>query len=59
MIFSYEEMKRNKYLYKTAKYIYQGGHFQMPATKVKIGTNFYPEFVETLDHRWDSMFPKP
>lgn len=56
MIFSYEEMKRNKYLYKAAKHIYQGGHFQMPETKIKIGTNFYPEFMETLDHRWDSMF---
>lgn len=54
-IFSYEEMKKNKYLYKAAKYIYQGNHFGMVKTRIKIGTNFYPEFIETLDKRFDSM----
>lgn len=54
-IFSHDEMRRNPYLYKAAKYIYQGGHFEMVPTRIRVGSNFYPEFVETIDHRFDSM----
>lgn len=47
----------NPYYAKVLKYIYSGCHFQMPKTKIHI-RDFRPEFIETLDHRFDEMFSK-
>lgn len=55
-VFSKETFKRNPYLYKVAKYIYSGCHFGMPKTKIKIGSDFKPVFLETVDHTFDKMF---
>ena len=55
-VFSKETFKRNPYLYKAAKYIYSGCHFGMPKTKIKIGSDFKPVFLETVDHTFDKMF---
>lgn len=48
--------KNNPYLRTAAKYIYQGCHFGMVGTRIIIHSNFQPEFLETLDHRFDDMF---
>ena len=54
--FSLSSFENNPYLVKAAKYIYQGNHFGMVGTRVAIGPTFTPEFIETLDHRFDDMF---
>lgn len=56
VVFAQENFRDNPYLYNAAKYIYLGGHFQMPETHIQIDNGFRPTFIETLDHRWDRMF---
>ena len=50
--------EHNPYLVKAAKYLYQGYKFGMVPTRVAIRSNFTPEFIETLDHRFDDIFAK-
>lgn len=51
-----EDFRKNKYLYEAAKHIYMGGHFGMVGTKIRVNSQFKPEFIETLDHSYDDMF---
>lgn len=51
-----DSFETNPYLFKAASYIYQGCHFGMVGTKIKINPSFRPEFIETLDHTFDDMF---
>ena len=53
-----KSFERNKYLAKAAEYIYKGCHFGMVGTKIAIRPNFTPEFIETLDHKFDDMFAR-
>ena len=55
-VFEPNAFKDNPYMFKAASYIYSGCHFKMPETRIRINTNFRPEFIETLDHRFDNMF---
>jgi len=50
------EFERNPYLYNATKYIYQGCHFKMPGTRIKIRPDFIPEFIETKNHDFDDLF---
>jgi hypothetical protein len=51
-----QDFRNNPYLYEAAKYIYQGCHFGMVGTRIRVNTQFRPEFIETLDHSFDQMF---
>lgn len=53
---SYNTFRDNPYLRKAASYIYQGCHFGMVGTRIKIRPDFKPEFIETVDHQFDDMF---
>jgi hypothetical protein len=55
-VFDPSAFKDNPYMFKAASYIYSGCHFKMPETEIKINTGFRPEFIQTLDHRFDNMF---
>ena len=55
-VFEPSAFKDNPYMFKAASYIYSGCHFKMPETEIRINTSFRPEFVQTLDHRFDNMF---
>lgn len=55
-VFSTQVFQSNPYLYKASKYIYQGYHFGMPKTKIKIDTNFKLHFIKALDDRFNYMF---
>lgn len=55
-VFEPAAFKSNPYMFKAASYIYSGCHFKMPETEIRINTGFRPEFVQTLDHRFDNMF---
>ena len=55
-VFEPGAFKTNPYMFKAASYIYSGCHFKMPETEIRINTSFRPEFVQTLDHRFDNMF---
>lgn len=48
--------ENNPYLVKAAEYIYKGCNFGMVGTRIRVNTNFRPEFVETHDHQFDDMF---
>lgn len=50
------DFKNNPYLFKAASYLYQGYHFGMVGTRIRINPQFRPEFIETLDHKFDDMF---
>ena len=56
--FTKSSFEKNKYLAKAAEYIYKGCHFGMVGTKIAIRSNFTPEFIETLDHKFDDMFAR-
>lgn len=56
--FDKRSFEKNKYLAKAAEYIYKGCHFGMVGTKIAIRPNFTPEFIETLDHKFDDMFAR-
>ena len=51
-----EDFINNPYLFKAASYLYQGYNFGMVGTIISIDNNFKPEFIETIDHRFDDMF---
>lgn len=58
-VFRPDYFENNPYLFKAASYIYQEGYnFKMPRTRIKIGTDFRPVFIETLDHTFDKMFSR-
>lgn len=50
--------KNNPYLVKATKYLYQGYHFGMVGTKIRVNPQFRPEFLETIDHQFDDMFKR-
>lgn len=54
--FTKSSFEQIPYLAKAAKYIYQGCHFGMVGTTIRIRPDFRPEFIETRDHQWDDMF---
>ena len=54
-VYRREYFENNRYLYKTAEYIYRGCHFKVPKTKIYIDYNFNPHFIESLDKRFDYM----
>ena len=56
--FDKKSFERNKYLARAAEYLYKGCHFGMVGTKIAIRSNFTPEFIETLDHKFDDMFAR-
>lgn len=56
--FTKSSFEKNKYLAKAAEYIYKGCHFGMVGTRIAIRPNFTPEFIETLDHKFDDMFAR-
>lgn len=55
-VYTEKEFENNPYLYNTAKYLYQGCHFKMPPTKIRINPDFRPEFIDTKVHDFDDMF---
>ncbi len=56
-VYTKNEFLNNPYLYKVAKYLYQGKyHFKMPATKIRVYPSFVPEFIDTKNHDFDDMF---
>lgn len=55
-VFTKGSFESNPYLVRAAKYIYQGCHFGMVGTRVRIRPDFRPEFIETHDHQWDDLF---
>lgn len=55
-VYTEKEFENNPYLYNVAKYLYQGCHFKMPETKIKINPDFRPEFIDTKVHDFDDMF---
>lgn len=48
--------ENNKYLFKAASYIYQGGNFGMVPTRIVIHRDFRPEFIDSLEHDFDDLF---
>lgn len=50
--------KNNPYLVKATKYLYQGYHFGMVGTRIRVNPQFRPEFLETMDHQFDDMFKR-
>lgn len=55
-VYTEKEFENNPYLYNTAKYLYQGCHFKMPSTKIRVNPDFRPEFIDTKVHDFDDMF---
>ena len=54
-VFAKSAFIENPYLFKTAKYIYKGGHFKMGKTVIKIDKNFYLHFVKAVDNTFNNM----